>query len=337
MMKSPIHISAALAVLVSGLVVSACNGPSTSFSPAGDLGKRSHGSKPFMASSPTPSPIPFSFLTVDDPNSLKNQVNGINQLGKLVGSYGGGQSSNTYLSFTVQPPYTKFRDFSDPGAQGTVATSLSSNKIDAGYVIQPGNLSGTWAFLRISGIYTLVDSPSEGSGYNAVTEIWGLNDKGAAVGFYVNSSGVQVPFELDIKTLKFTDVTPPGATSGVATGINGKAEIVGWDATPSKPIRGFFDQAGTYYPFSAPGAQATYPMSINLQDQVVGYYADGTGAMHGFVMTNPSWGGGKQIWQTIDEPNAAAGTWVTGINMHDQICGYYVDASGVQHGFVADP
>jgi hypothetical protein len=55
------------------------------------------------------------------------------------------------------------------------------------------------------------------------------------------------------------------------------------------------------------------------------------------VLTGPTRGGRQQFWQTIDEPNEASGTWVTSINNYDDITGYYVDANGVQHGFVATP
>jgi hypothetical protein len=43
------------------------------------------------------------------------------------------------------------------------------------------------------------------------------------------------------------------------------------------------------------------------------------------------------VWQSIDEPNADKNTVVTGINDSGDICGYYVDPSGVQHGFVGTP
>jgi hypothetical protein len=333
---SPACGSLALVLALCGLVVSACNGPASSLTPAREFAQRSQGINPSSASSPTPSPIPFVYQTVDNPNSLKNQVNGINQLSKIVGTYGAGQSSSMPESYTSQSPFSKFRSLNEPGSQGTVATSLSSNRIDGGYVISPNNLNGVWGFVRIDGVFTLLDDPSEGSDQNAVTEILGLNDKKFAVGFYLNRSGNQVPFELNITKEKFTDLNPPGASNAEATGINDRGDILGWDAT-SGGIKGFFVQTGTYYPFSAAGAQATYGLSINYDEKVAGYYVDAQGATHGFVMTGPNWGGKAQVWQTIDEPNAAAGTWLTGINNHDDICGYYVDGSGIQHGFVAVP
>jgi hypothetical protein len=330
-MKSPIHASAAIAIGLFGLVLSACNGPASSFSSAGAVPQRSQAIKPRAAV--TASPIPFVFQTVDDPNSNFNQVNGINHLSKIVGTYGGGQGSNVYESYTSRPPYVKFRGMNDPGAQGTVATSLSSNKIVAGYAINPNNLGGIWGFVRISGLWTLLN---EGTGSNAVTEILGINDSEFAVGFYTNNSGNKVAFVLNVPTESFTDLSPPAAIDAEATAINGKGDVAGWETT-SSGTQSFLLQVGTYYPFSYPGANATYARGINWSDQIVGYYVDSNGKAHGFLLTGPTKGGGQQTWQTIDEPKAAAGTWVTGINNHHDICGYYTDGNGVQHGFVAVP
>ncbi|MBV9718719.1 MAG: hypothetical protein JOZ77_05340 [Candidatus Eremiobacteraeota bacterium] len=288
-----------------------------------------------MASS---TPIPFKFTTVDDPNSETNAVTGINQLSKIVGIYGGGEGSSIPETYTSQPPYTKFRSENDPGAQGTVATSLSSNKIVAGYVIDPNNLGGTWGFVRIQGLWTLLEDPNEGTGNNAITEILGINDSEQAVGFYTNSTGVSVAFELAVPTETYTDLTPPEAQNSYATGIDGKGNIVGWETTSgSVSASSFFLQTGTYYPLSYPGSTQTKALSLNWQDEVVGNYVDRSGDTHGFMLIGPTKGSGAQFWQKIDDPNAEGGTWVTGINNHDDICGYYVDGKGVQHGFVATP
>jgi hypothetical protein len=334
--KSPLQASVALAVGLCGLVVSACNGPASSLTPVGATPMRSQAIKPLAGGSATPSPIPFVFQTVDNPNSNQNQVTAINQLGKIVGTFGGGQGSNIYESYTSQRPYDQFRGLNYPGAQGTVTTSLSSNKIQAGYVMDPNSLTGIWGFVRVSGLWTLLDDPNEGPGNYAVTEILGINDSEFAVGYYVNASGIDVPYELSVPTQTFANLQPPGAIQAEATGINGKGDISGFETT-SSVTEGFFLKAGTYYPFSYPGAVATYALSLNWSDQIVGYYIDASGAKHGFVLTGPTKGGSQQTWQSVDEPNAAAGTWITGINNHHDICGYYIDANGAQHGFAAVP
>ena len=331
--SSPFSISIAFALGVCGLAVSACNGPASTFAPVN--GAAQHPAHYGVL--PTPTPIPFNFQTVDDPVSTHNQVNGINNLSKIVGTYGAGQGSNILQSYTSASPYVKFLGLNDPGAQGTVATTLSNTKVQAGYVIVPSGLSGTWGFVRVNGLWSLLSDPNEGTGADAVTEILGINDKGFAVGFYVNSSGNKVAIEINYANSTYTEIHPPGAVDAEATGINGRGFITGWYTNVNGNTQSFYLQGGTYYPFSYPGAEATYANSLNTQEQVVGYYTDTQQAIHGFLLTGPAKGGAKQIWQKIDEKNAASGTWVTGINSHDDICGYYIDASGTQHGFVAVP
>lgn len=335
--KSPARASTAIALGICGLVVSACSGPVSSFSPTSSLvPQRSLASKPLANPTASPTPIPFKFQIVDDPNSNHNQVNGINQLGRIVGSYGAGQGSNIWQSYLADTPYSKFLGLDDPGAQGTVATSLSSNKIQAGYVMTPVSLLGTWGFVRVGGLWTLLADPNEGLLNYAVTEILGINDSEYAVGYYTNLSGTAIPMMVDVPQLSYTDLHPPGAQNAEATGINGKGNISGWEQTSTTPAQGFYLKAGTYYPFSYPGSTKTYALSLNWQDQVVGDFVDSKGT-HGFLLTGPTYGGSRQIWQKIDAPGGVGGTWVTGINNHDVICGYYIDGSGVQHGFTATP
>ncbi|HYL26411.1 MAG TPA: hypothetical protein VEW74_01185 [Candidatus Nitrosotalea sp.] len=299
------------------------------------LPQQRHTTRPMTRSAATP--IPFVYLTVDDPNSNWNEVTAINNLSKIVGVYGGGQSSSMYMSYTSQPPYAKMPGMNDPGAQGTFVTSLSNTRMDAGYVYVPAGHSGIWGFVRIHGLWTLIEDPNVGTSTNEVTELLGVNDANQAVGFYQNTAGTKIPTVLDITHVKFTDLQPVGSTGdAAATGINGKGDICGWMLS-SQGFISFFDTTGTYYPIWFKGAKSTFATSINYSDQIAGSYIDSGGMTHGFVLTGPTWGGKSQIWQTVDEPNATGGTWVTGINSHDDISGYYVDSTGIQHGFVASP
>src|SRR5581483_59883 len=199
--RPPFHVSAAIVAGLSSLALSAC----ASLSPAGVLPQESQPSTRLHPATGS-TPYPFVYQTVDDPASNDNEVTGINQLKKIVGVFGGGESSGIYRSYSSQPPFTKFRGSNDPGAQGTFATALSSNKIVAGYVMDPNSLGGIWAFAKIKGLWALFADPNEGDGSNAVTEILGINDSENAVGFYTNSSGVNHAFILSLAQGDFTDL-----------------------------------------------------------------------------------------------------------------------------------
>lgn len=313
------------------VTLSACSGPGSSLGSTANL-PQSKTATPLTSASPTP--IPFNFTTVDDPNSAHNEVTGINERAKIVGTYGVGSQSNIPNSYTSQAPYTKLRPVNYPGGQGTVATSISSTRTIGGYVIDPNGLNGISGLLQINGLANLVVDPNEAGSYPE-TEILGVNDSGTAVGFYTNSANADVPFQLNISQDTFTDLTPPGAPSAQATGINNKGNITGIE-TSSSGVAGFYLRAGTYYQIVHPGASATEALGLNHSEQVVGFYVGGGGGKtHGFILTGPTNGGDQQIWQTVDEPNADTTTVITGINNHDAICGYYTDASGTLHGFVA--
>jgi hypothetical protein len=307
-------------------VASACSGPATS-SPPEVTTREESGIRP-LAASPTPSPIPFRFQTVDVPNSDKNRVTVINELGAIAGVFGTGEGDEIWESYISRPHHT----IKYPGARGTYVTSGSSRRM-AGFVVDPGGKSGTFGFMRVKGVWSLFTDPNQGTGADAVTVIWDFNDSGYAVGYYLNSSGKKVPFGLNISTGIFTDLKPPGAHQAEATGINGKGDISGWEQGFGE-VQGFLETTGTYFRLSFPGAAQTRALRLNWQDQIVGDYVDSSGKTHGYLLSFPQAG---QIWQSIDEPKAVNVTSVTGVNNQDQICGYYVDGNGVQNGFIANP
>lgn len=291
--------------------------------------------------SATPTPVPYSFKTVDDPISGFNEVTGINSSngGKIVGSVKIGVSV-LQEGYTSQPPYTKFTLAAISGAAANLLNGLNDKRVAVGYVVAPPGLSGTWALVKDK---TLFDykCPKEGPDSDHVTELWGINDANTAVGYYINGSGVSVPMESNVTKENCNDLsTPPGAAGAIATGITNKGDIAGyyWNAggSSTKPAGGFLIRAGTQYVFAFPDASSTTVYGLNYSDQIVGSFVDSKANTHGFILTNPTKAPSQQIWQQIDDPNATSGiTVVTGINLKHTICGYYTDSSGTYHGFVA--
>jgi len=325
-MKTTILLAAAVAL-------SGCGGASSSS--LGSFAPTQAASRVTRASS---TPIPFSYTTVDDPLSNVNAVTGINSVGEISGTIGNGSVSDPYQGYSSLPPYSLFVPIVYTSALGTYVTSLSasaSNPIFAGYVISPPQLIGTWGFVDINLIPTLLKDHKEGKGSNAVTEVLGINDSQFGVGFYKGPSGTDNPVVIDIASVGWTQLNPPGMTGGgAATGINSLNHIVGW-AKKHKKVMGFLLRAGTYYTIAYPQATATEARGVTTNDQIVGYYTDTKGNKHGFIETNATTS--KPVWQKIDDPSADGVTVVTGVNDSDDITGYYVDSSGVQHGFVAVP
>jgi probable HAF family extracellular repeat protein len=78
------------------------------------------------------------------------------------------------------------------------------------------------------------------------------------------------------------------------------------------------------------GVFATVANGINARGQIVGTYADASGAQHGFLRSDGH-------YTTLDDPNAGGangGTVANGINDRGQVVGSYVDGGGAQHGFL---
>lgn len=326
----------AVALLI-GIASTACSG-GQQFSGFDGLPQ---GARAARAAAAGPTPIPFTFQTVDDPSSTTNAVTGIDGAGEIVGTIGNGAGG-----YTSVPPYTTFVSlgYSGAGAIGINGLSVSgSTTVVVGYVAKPPSLRGTWGYYIINGLGGLTKDRKGLKGKTSFTDLLGVNDSETGVGYDVAPSGLNAAFVLDIPTLKYKALNPPGASSNgaEATGINDVGDIVGW-VGPAKSATGFLERLATYYSIAYPGAKATEALGINTeaqvsQEQVVGGYHDASGMQHGFLLTGPTLGASGQVWQSIDEPNGAQGTVVTGINANDDICGYYVDSNGVQHGFVAVP
>ena len=84
----------------------------------------------------------------------------------------------------------------------------------------------------------------------------------------------------------------------------------------------------TFTTVDFPGfASVTAPLSMNNHGDVVGYYDDSTGALHGYLLPN----GGDFV--RLDFPGAV-GTFAATINDRGDIAGVYFDAAGFQHGFL---
>ena len=76
-------------------------------------------------------------------------------------------------------------------------------------------------------------------------------------------------------------------------------------------------------------------LGINDKGIAVGYYGDSTASQHGFLY-NTNTG----TYSFLDDPNAGFNngvevTQITGINNSGEITGFYTDANGLAHGFVA--
>jgi hypothetical protein len=350
---------AAVVFAVVAVVAGACsgNGPTASSGQQLPTVKRGHPS--------TPPPYTFTFQPVDyKQGGSDSRVTGITEKANVIVGLNG-TTPNSYSSWTAHTPlplstaYREFRTKNYPGAAGTYMSTMTNAFYQAGTVFSPppnGNLACTTCgivhYNQGSGtgynggcgitacLWTFIQDPNEGTGICAVTEVLGLAGTSLVVGYYekgASSCGSQA-FEASasVSGETFADFNVPGADPNTtqATGVNEKGQTVG-SAEFSGLAEGWYYDAALYSTqLAAPGSTGTYPLGINWEGQVVGYYTDSKQNSHGFLLLNPAAPPSQQIWETVDEPVAVNYTVVSAINTHRSITGWYKDAYGHLHGFV---
>ncbi|HZW29856.1 MAG TPA: hypothetical protein VFF52_04060 [Isosphaeraceae bacterium] len=229
--------------------------------------------------------------------SMKAMALGVNSAGTVVGTDGNGNAFSLSRRGVL-------KTFIPNG--GMSATAFGIN--DQGTIVgQYVTSTATPGFIQVNGKSSLtINAPS---GPNTVNP-QGINNKGLVVGFYVGTDGQFHGFDLNVKA----------ARNGVLTGTP--------VADPTIPT-----VAGE------PGATFVFSQILGVNDKgiAVGYYGDSTLSQHGFLYNVKT----KQ-YTFLDDPSEAFNngvevTQITGITNSGELTGFYSDANGVFHGFVAIP
>jgi len=125
-------------------------------------------------------------------------------------------------------------------------------------------------------------------------------------------------------TYEYAKIAYPGAILTLVNGINNHDVVVGSFFDSLDNVHGFVYHDRKFRAVNFPGATATEVLGINDLDDIVGtYQLPGPLAFHGFLRH-------KNVFYTIDDPQASFGTMAFGINESKEIVGSYDNA----HGFV---
>jgi hypothetical protein len=203
--------------------------------------------------------------------------------------------------------------------------------------------------------------PGAGTGAWQGIQAPGINPAGAITGFYSDSKNVYHGF-LRAPDGKITTFDAPGAGNNTVpgfyatpAGVLGGQGTYGISINPAGAISGaYIDKENVMHGFlrspdgrfttiDDPNAgtgysQGTEAGNINPDGTIAGSYADAYSVWHGFVRTP---GGRLTTFDAMGEGNSSGqGTfvyWASCINPDGTITGGYVDASGVNHGYVRAP
>jgi len=230
----------------------------------------------------------YSFQTLDNSSDPTfNQLLGINDHGVIAGYFGSGLSGHPNKGYLLKPPYGQANYVNEnfPGSVQTQVTGLNDLGDTAGFWVNKAGTSR--GFLEWNGVFSSYADPKTPAMKGSVNQLLGVNNKGIAVGFYVDAKGNMHAYELDQNTGIFTALKVPGGVSTAATGINNAGDIVGVSQDSSGVISSFLLAGSQLITYQFPGGSTTEAFGINASDEIVGSYLDGSDVMHGFTLSHP--------------------------------------------------
>ena len=275
---------------------------------------------------------PSHFTTVDGPGGGATTINGMNNAQTLVGLTTNSGVNSNFLRLS--------NGTFEPLALGDNAAMANGVNLTETVV---GVANGA-AFQLVNGLSTAIPPPSSSS-----SVAFGVNDRGVVVGQSVAASGGTTPGFSFSKGL-FTVVGPPPAENAKVInvqGVNNNGVAVGFFSTDGVHQHGFeFFLAtleSTVLPDPVTARLTTDPLvltqflAVNDNSVAVGYYQTASGSQFGFLFDLTT-----LTYTFLDAPLAAPVggvqiTQITGIDNQGDVCGFFIDAAGTQHGFLATP
>ncbi len=269
--------------------------------------------------------IPTHFTTVDGPGGATT-LNGISNAGTAVGFT---TSNGANANFSLSGGAFTALNLGDPAGMANAVNT-------AGTVVGVANGN---AFTLIGSKQTTLTPPGA-----TASAAFGISDGGTIVGQF--ASGTQMPGFVDVAGT-FKTVSPATATVTSVQGVNNKGKAIGFFSPDGVHQHGFTYDVNTQAVATLPdpstartqsgGLVLTQFLALNDNGEAVGYYQTTNGSQYGFLFNLTT-----QAYTYLDDPQAApvSGvqvTQITGVTNSGEICGFFIDAAGVQHGFLATP
>jgi uncharacterized membrane protein len=289
----------------------------------------------------------YQFFNFDGPNAGTNagagtNINGIANSGTVVGF--DIDNNGGFHNFTVNPLRPK--SFQELNINGS--TTAQAFGVDRAGMVVGTDGNGNAFYLWRGKVNTFI--PPGGSAATA----FGVTDRGTIVGQYT-INGQMPGFIRENANITIRIDAPSGPDVVNAQGINNKGLVVGFYVGNDGQDHGFMaierfakhgELTGTAIADPTipnvpgePGATFVFSQILAVNDNgiAVGYYGDSTTSQHGFILNLHT---GQYTF--LDDPseafdNGVEVTQITGITNSGEITGFYSDANGVFHGFVATP
>ncbi len=160
------------------------------------------------------------------------------------------------------------------------------------------------------------------------TQTLGINNSGTIAGYHgatVNKGFTRA------RSGTFTNENFPNSAQTQVIGINNDDKTAGFYIGANGNTHGFTDFRGIFQKVDYPGTPFNQLLSQNDFGQAAGYYstkADGSGPDHAYIYDE--FGG---VFALLNIPGSTSAQ-ATGINNSGRVCGFFVDANGVNHGWL---
>lgn len=176
-------------------------------------------------------------------------------------------------------------------------------------------------------VITTFDYP--GTGNNTLPQK--INERGDVVGEFIDSSGVVRGF-VRFSDGSFSDpIVEPNDTVGFTEGrgINNSRTVAGDYVISDGTLHSFFLSGDTFTGYDVPSTVQTNLLSINDAGDFTGGFDPGSGIFQAFVSVDGT--------LTPFSVPAALSTFAYEINNSEElVVGYFIDGSGVLHGYYRD-
>ncbi|MGC2112309.1 MAG: hypothetical protein WA655_22510, partial [Candidatus Korobacteraceae bacterium] len=188
-------------------------------------------------------------------------------------------------------------------------------------------LLGTSAWAQSYRFMTVVNPGDPNSPF---TQLLGINNSNMIAGYhnFLSNQG----FTLMLPNGYTTENYPQSAMTQVI-GINNSLTTDGFYVDNGGTTHGFtHTSSGTYATVDFPGTAFNQLLGQNDMQQASGYYslsADNTTPDFPYVYDEV---GG--VFEVITIPGAVGGAQATGINNSGEVCGFFIDSIGTNHGFL---
>jgi hypothetical protein len=189
------------------------------------------------------------------------------------------------------------------------------------------SMSAQESAVETSTMYSFQDISYPGDTF---TQLLGINNSGLIAGYhnFNKNSGFTL-----VLPRSFTTENYPGSVQTQVIGINNNDKTVGFYIDQAGITHGFYHVANPslYFKVDFPGSKFNQLLGQNDLGQAVGYYSQSTNnSTPDFPYIYAEFGG---VFEVLYIPGATGGAQATGINDSQQVCGFYIDATGVNHGF----